>query len=156
MGLRSLPCLVANTYGLNFIQIGGIWIFWGGSRNPLLGGYMWPVMPIFELGWAIPVKSCVKIWFGLVEIWGMWIFSGGISPPLGGRLHVTCDAHLRTYPGYSSQKSCVKIWFGLVEPFKSYRVHKQHTTPPPPHPKKRQNHRRNWKQYHSENSFPGG
>ena len=24
-------------------------------------------MPIFELGGAFPVKSCVKIWFGLVE-----------------------------------------------------------------------------------------
>ena len=31
----------------------------GGGRNPLLGGYIWPVMPIFELGWAIPVKSHV-------------------------------------------------------------------------------------------------
>ena len=37
---------------------------------------------------------------------------------------MTCDAHFRTWPSYSSQKSCVKIWFGLVKPFKSYRVHK--------------------------------
>ena len=37
---------------------------------------------------------------------------------------MTCDAHFRTCPSYSSQKSCVKIWFGLVEPFKSYHVHK--------------------------------
>ena len=49
---------------------------------------------------------------------------GGRNPLLDG-LHVTCDAHLRTWPSYSSQKSCVKIWFGLAEPFKSYRVHKQ-------------------------------
>ena len=34
---------------------------------------------------------------------------------------MTCNAHFRTQPSYSSQKSCVKIWFGLVEPFKSYR-----------------------------------
>ena len=37
---------------------------------------------------------------------------------------MTCDAHFRTWPSYSSQKSCVKIWFGLVEPLMSYRVHK--------------------------------
>ena len=30
-------------------------------RAPIVGGggYIWPVMPIFELGWAIPVKSHV-------------------------------------------------------------------------------------------------
>ena len=44
-------------------------------------------------------------------------FQGGRRPLLGG-LHVTCDAHFRTWPSYSSQKSCVKIWFRLVEPFK--------------------------------------
>ena len=33
---------------------------------------------------------------------------------------MTCDAHFRTWPSYSSHKSCVKILFGLVEPFKSY------------------------------------
>ena len=49
---------------------------------------------------------------------------GADTPYLGG-LHVTCDAHLQTWPSYSSQKSCVKIWFGLVEPFKSYRGNKQ-------------------------------
>ena len=37
---------------------------------------------------------------------------------------MTCNAHFRTWPSYSSQKSCVKIWLELVEPFKSYRVHK--------------------------------
>ena len=45
---------------------------------------------------------------------------GGRSPLLGG-LHVTCDAHFRTWQSYSSRKSCVKVWFILVEPFKSYR-----------------------------------
>ena len=93
---------------------------WGGGRNPLLGGYMWPVMPFFEFGWAIPVKS--HVWkFGLD-----WLKSevrdfsggGGQKPPIRG-IHVTCDAHRRTWPSYSSQKLWVKIWFGLVEPFKS-------------------------------------
>ena len=37
---------------------------------------------------------------------------------------MTCNAHFRTWPSYSSQKSCVKIWFGLFEPFKSYHVRK--------------------------------
>ena len=36
----------------------------GGGINHLLGGYIWPVMSIFELGWAIPVKSHV-LKFGL-------------------------------------------------------------------------------------------
>ena len=58
-------------------------------------------------------------------------FPWGQKPPWGGGgagLHVTCDAHLRTWPGYSSQKSCVKIWFELGEPFKSYRGNKHKKT----------------------------
>ena len=35
---------------------------------------------------------------------------------------MTCDAHFRTWPSYSSQKSHVKIWFGLGEPFRSYHL----------------------------------
>ena len=50
---------------------------------------------------------------------------GGGQRPLLVGLHVTCDAHLRTWLSNSSQKSCVKIWFGLVEPFKSYRGKKK-------------------------------
>ena len=40
-------------------------IEFSGGRNPLLGGgYIWPVVPIFKLRWAIPVKS--HVWkFGL-------------------------------------------------------------------------------------------
>ena len=67
-------------------------------------------------------KSRVKIWFGLVEPFKGYHFNfpGGRNPLffLGGGLHVTCDAHFRTWPSYSSQKSCVKIWIRLVEPFK--------------------------------------
>ena len=119
----NLPYLVANTYVLNFIKLRGIWIFQG-VKTPPIGGYMWPVIPIFELGWPIPVKS--HVWkFGLD-----WLksevceFSGGRSSLLGG-LHVKSDAHLRTWLSYSSQKTRVEIWFSLVEPSKSYCVHKQ-------------------------------
>ena len=38
---------------------------------------------------------------------------------------MTCAAHFRTCPSFSSEKSCVKIWFGLVEAFKSYRGNKK-------------------------------
>ena len=108
----NLPYLMANTYGLNFIKI-GIFEFSGGQK------------PIFELGWAIPAKSHVKICFGLVAPFKSYHlnFLGGRNPLLG-ELHVSCNAHFRTWRSYSNQKSCVKIWFGLVEPFKSYRVHK--------------------------------
>ena len=42
-------------------------------------------------------------------------FSGmGQKPAIRG-LHLTCDAHFRTWTRYSSLKFCVKIWFGLVE-----------------------------------------
>ena len=71
--------------------------FPGGRKSPIRGGgYIWPSMPIFEIGWAIPVKS--HVWkFGLD-----WLKSevgyvnfrrgggGGVAeePLLGG---VTCD-----------------------------------------------------------------
>ena len=97
-----------------------------GEKTPIRGGYMWPVMPIFKLAIAIPVKS--HVWkFGsdclsLSRVI-IWIFRGGRNPLLGG-LHVTCNAHFRTWLSYSSQKSSVQIWFGLAEVFKNYRVHK--------------------------------
>ena len=54
----NLPHLVANTYGLNFIKIGNNWVIGGGgTETPIRGGYIWPVIPIFEFAWAIPVKS---------------------------------------------------------------------------------------------------
>ena len=68
-------------------------------------------------------KSCVRIWFRLVEPfknnhlnYPVGGGGGGRNPLLWG-LHVTCDAHFRTWPSYFSQKSYVKIWFGLVEAF---------------------------------------
>ena len=77
--------------------------FSGGQKSPISGAYIWPLMPIFELGWAIPVKS--HVWkFGLD-----WFKSevckisggGGRSPYLGGS-HVTGDAHFRTWLSYFS------------------------------------------------------
>ena len=106
-----------------------------GQNPPIKGGYMWPVMPIFELGLAIPIKSHVwkfgSDWLSLSRVI-IWIFRGGRNPLLRG-LQVTCNAHFWAWLSYSSQKSSVKIWFGLVEPFKSYRVHKHFSmgqTPP--------------------------
>ena len=59
----NLPYLVANIYGLNFINIGCIWIF-RGQKPPIRGSYIWPVIAIFNLEWAIPAKS--HVWkFGL-------------------------------------------------------------------------------------------
>ena len=80
---------------------------------------MWPAMPIFGLGWAIPVKSHLckfgSDWLSLSRvIVSTNIFLWGRNPLLGG-LHLTCDAHFWTRMSYSSQKSCVEIWFGLVE-----------------------------------------
>ena len=101
---------------------------WGGGGCPLLGGLHVTCDAHFQTRMSYSSqKSCVKIWFGLVEPFKSYHFNflggGGRNPLLGG-LHVTCDAHFRTWPSYSNQKSCVKIWFRLVEPFKSYHVHK--------------------------------
>ena len=48
---------------VNFIKIRDIWFF-RGQKPPISVVYVWTVMPIFELGWAIPLKS--HVWkFGL-------------------------------------------------------------------------------------------
>ena len=44
---------------------------------------------------------------------GGWVAE---TPMRGVGLHLTCDAHFRTWSSYLSQKS-----LGLVEAFKSYR-----------------------------------
>ena len=117
----NLPYLVANTYRLDFIKIGGMGIFRGG-RSPLEGGggvkcdlrclfsnlaelFQSKVMceNLVQIGWAFQELSCPQTFF-----------RGGINSLLGG-LHLTCDARFRTRMSYSSQKSCVKIWFWLVE-----------------------------------------
>ena len=45
---------------LQFHQNRRFWTFWGCRNPPIRVGYMWPVMPIFKLGWAISVKS--RVW----------------------------------------------------------------------------------------------
>ena len=83
-------------------------------------------MPIFELGQALPVKSHVgkfgSDWLSLSRVTVVTDLGG--RNPLLGHYMWPCNAHLQTWPGYSSQKPRVKIWFGLVEPFRSYCVHK--------------------------------
>ena len=76
-------------------------------------------MPIFILGWAIPVKSHLckfgSDWLSLSRvIVSTNIFLWGRHPLLGGGSHLNCDAHFWTRMSYSSQKSCVEIWFVLV------------------------------------------
>ena len=61
------------------------------------------------------------VWIGWNRRYVNFQRGGGVEDPYLRGFHVTCDAHFRTQPSYSSQKSCVKIWFGLVEPFKSSR-----------------------------------
>ena len=110
----NLSYLVANTYDLNFIKIGDIWIF---------GGVTFDLWYSF-LNWDELFQSkamCENlVWIGWN--WRYVNFRGG-GTPIRWRvgLHVTCDAHLRTFPSYFGQKSFVKIWFGLHKPFKSYR-----------------------------------
>ena len=88
---------------------------------------MWPVIPIFELGWAIPVKSHVwkfgSDWLSLSRVI-ICIFRWGRNPLLGG-LYVTCDAHFRTLSSYSSQKAWAKIgsdWLSLSRAIMSTNV----------------------------------
>ena len=166
---------MANTYCLNFIQIGGIWICSGG-RKPLLGGLNLTCDAHFWTWWSYSSqKSCVKIWFGLVEIRGMLISRGGggaEAPYYYGLIQEMARASEKCWlntstttttpirrgymwpamsilePGQATPvKSRVKIWFGLIEPFKSYRGHKQTNI--------KKNHRCNWKQHASERNFSG-
>ena len=101
----------------------------GGGRSPLLRGLHVTCDAHFRTQMSYSSqKSCVKFWFRLVEPFKSYhlnfLGGGGWQKPTIRGLHVTCDAHFRTWPSYSSQKSHVKIWLILVEPFKSYRVHK--------------------------------
>ena len=86
----NLAYLVANTYGLNVIKIGGIWILEGG-RSPLLGGLLVTCDTHFrtQISYSSQ-KSCVKIWFGLVEPFKSYHlnFPWGQKPPIRG---LACD-----------------------------------------------------------------
>ena len=86
----NLAYLVANTYGLNVIKIGSIWIFQGG-RSPLLRGVTCDLQCLFSNSDSYSSqKSCVKIWFGLVEPFKSYHlnFPWGQKPPIRG---VACD-----------------------------------------------------------------
>ena len=49
----NLPYLVANTYGLNFIKIGGIWTFHRGAGGTFIS-LLWP--------WTWPYDLHIRIW----------------------------------------------------------------------------------------------
>ena len=79
-----LPYLVANTYGLNVIKIGGIWIFWG-AETPYWGGVA------FDL-WC-PISNSDELFQSKVMcenlVWIGWNrrhvdFEGGGRPPISG------------------------------------------------------------------------
>ena len=74
-------------------------------------------MPILNLAELFQSKviceNLVRIGWAFQEL-SFEYSVGGRNPLLEG-LHVTCDAHFRTWTCYSNQKSCVKIWFELVE-----------------------------------------
>ena len=89
-------------FGLDWLSLPRviIWIFrcvvggGGGGlfgRNPLLRGYMWPAMPIFELSWAILVKSHMwkfgSYWLGLSRVFVSTNIFPGVGPetPISGR-----------------------------------------------------------------------
>ena len=56
------------------------------QKPPIKGGYMWPAMPIFKLGLAIPNKSHVwkfgSDWLNLSRVI-IWIFHGAETPYWG-------------------------------------------------------------------------
>ena len=86
----NLAYLVSSTYGLNFIKIGGIWIFPGGRS---LSALKRPegVLTIIENIWNYGnLAYLVANPYGLnvIKIGGIWIFQGGQKPLLG---EVTCD-----------------------------------------------------------------
>ena len=86
----DLAYLVASTYGLNVIKIGGIWIFPVGRSLSALKRHE-GMLTIIESIWNYGnLAYLVANTYGLkvIEIGGIWIFQGGRSPLLGG---VTCD-----------------------------------------------------------------
>ena len=95
---------MSNTYGINFIKIGGS-EFSEGQKPPIRG------LTIIERSLKLceAAFSSYYIWFKFHQNRRYLNFLGG------GGVHLTCDGHFRTRMSYSSQKSCVKIWFGLVE-----------------------------------------
>ena len=96
---------MANTHGLNFIKIKGIWIFSGG-RSPLLGGmgggvYMWPVMPIFKLIQEMMiVNMCVKF----CDNWLRNEVCRAVTPFEYERTYVRTGRSLYTLRGYNKEK----------------------------------------------------
>ena len=112
-----------NPGGLGFFKKSGFFanpvvstniFLWG--RNPLLeGGYIWPVMPISELGWVFQSKVMCGNLAWIDWNWRYVNFEGG-----GGYMWPAM-------PIFELGRGCLdkshvwKFWFTLVEAFKSYR-----------------------------------
>ena len=86
----NLAYLVASTYGLNVIKIGGIWIFQGGRSLSALKrpeGVLTIIESIWNYGNLVYLVANTN-GLNVIKIGGIWIFQEGRSPLLGG---VTCD-----------------------------------------------------------------
>ena len=104
----NLPYLVANTYGLNFIKVKGIWFF-REAEAPIRG------LTIIERSWNyenLPYFVANTYAFKFHENRRYLIFQWGQKSLIWGRLYLTSDSHFRTRLSYSSQKSYVQK-FGL-------------------------------------------
>jgi len=91
------PYLGSNAHGLNFIKIGGIWIFTGGFCPPLAP------LKILERSWNFgnnPYLVSNVHGLNFIKIWGIWIFKGGGSAPLYSMM----DRYL-SYGRYEASKS---------------------------------------------------
>ena len=110
-----------------------VWIGWnrryvnfqGEQKPPIMGGYMWPAMPIFVHGWAISVKSLCEnlVWIGWAFQELSWQqkkkiiieFSGRQKSPVRG---VTFDfwcPFSNSDELFQSKVTCENFFFGLVE-----------------------------------------
>ena len=69
---------------------------------------------------------------------------------------MTCDAHLRTWPSYSSQKSYAKILFDWLSLSRVVSTNKQTYKHSPPPPKKKKITDATENNILRKNSFPGG
>ena len=75
----NLPYLLCNTYGLNFIKIGCIWIFMGVFCPPLR------LLTINKRSWksgSLPYLVCNTYGLNFIKIGHIWIFMGVFCPSL--------------------------------------------------------------------------
>ena len=158
----NLPYLVANAYGFNFFKIGSIWIFVG-EKPPWWGGGTFDLRCPFSN--ADELFQSKVMCENLVQIGWNWRYvnfeRGKKSPIRGG---VTCDLQCPSSnlaELFRSKVICenlVRIGWAFQElscPHTNKQTYKHTYIPTYKHPKKKKNHRRNWKQFPSEKFFSG-